>query len=143
MLSSSFLVGSMQSPFSSVSFNHIHHSGVFIRWSLAAIGNEHPSTIFVNDRSTEPCYDEAVAPCPLMSEEQLNAFIAKIQGDTSLQEQLKAAATPDAVVVIAKEEGFSISVDDVENARTELSDEELEGLAGGQDCFSDGAATYC
>ena len=78
-----------------------------------------------------------------MSEEQLNAFIAKVQGDSSLQEQLKAAATPDVVVAIAKEEGFSISVDDVENARTELSDEELEGLAGGQDCFSDGAATCC
>ena len=46
MLSSSFLANSMQSPFSNVSFNHNHHSGVFIRSSLADTGNEHPSTIW-------------------------------------------------------------------------------------------------
>ena len=95
------------------------------------------------DITADCCYDKAVAPHLPMSEEQLNAFIAKVQGDSSLQEQLKAAATADVVVAIAKEEGFSISVDDVKNARTELSDEELEGLAGGHDCFSDGADTYC
>ncbi len=73
-----------------------------------------------------------------MSEEQLKAFIAKVQGDTSLQEQLKAAADTDAVLAIAKEAGFSISVDDINKAQSELSeeerelsDEELEGVAGG------------
>ena len=67
-----------------------------------------------------------------MSEEQLKAFIAKVQGDTSLQEKLKAASDADAVVSLAKEEGFSISADDLKNAQSELSDEELEGVAGGQ-----------
>ena len=66
-----------------------------------------------------------------MSEEQLKAFIEKVQGDDSLQEKLKAAANPDAVVSIAKEAGFSISADDLKNAQSELSDEELEGVAGG------------
>ena len=66
-----------------------------------------------------------------MSEEQLKAFLEKLQGDTSLQEKLKAASDADAVVSIAKEEGFSISVDDLKNAQSELSDEELEGVAGG------------
>ena len=66
-----------------------------------------------------------------MSEEQLKAFLEKVQGDTSLQEKLKAAADADAVAAIAKEAGFSISADDLTNAQSELSDEELEGVAGG------------
>ena len=68
-----------------------------------------------------------------MSEEQLKAFLEKVQADTSLQEKLKAAANPDAVVSIAKEVGFSISSDDLTKAKYELSDQELEGIAGGYD----------
>ena len=63
-----------------------------------------------------------------MSEEQLKAFIEKVKADTSLQEKLKAASDADAVVAIAKEAGFSISAEDY---ASELSDEELEGAAGG------------
>ena len=67
-----------------------------------------------------------------MSEEQLKAFLEKVKADTILQEKLKAAANPDAMAAIAKEAGFSISADDLKNAQvTELSDEELEGAAGG------------
>ena len=67
-----------------------------------------------------------------MSEEQLKAFLEKVKADTSLQEKLKAAADNDAVAAIAKEAGFSISADNLKNAQvTELSDEELEGAAGG------------
>ena len=64
-----------------------------------------------------------------MSEEQLNAFIAKVQGDTSLQEQLKAEGAD--VVAIAKAAGFSITTEDLNSHRQNLSDEELEGVAGG------------
>ena len=66
-----------------------------------------------------------------MSEEQLKAFLEKLKADTSLQEKLKAASDADAVVSLAKEEGFSISVGDLTKAQSELSDEELEGVAGG------------
>ncbi len=66
-----------------------------------------------------------------MSEEQLKAFLEKLKADTSLQEKLKAAANADAVTAIAKEAGFMISVDDLKNAQSEISDEELEGAAGG------------
>jgi len=66
-----------------------------------------------------------------MSEEQLKAFIEKVQGDDSLQEKLKAAANPDAVVSIAKAAGFNISTDDLKQAEPELSEEELEGTTGG------------
>ena len=66
-----------------------------------------------------------------MSLEQLKAFLERVQGDTSLQEKLKAAADSDAVLAIAKDAGFSISADELKNAQSELSDEELEGAAGG------------
>ncbi|QNI54952.1 nif11-like leader peptide domain protein [Synechococcus sp. BIOS-E4-1] len=72
-----------------------------------------------------------------MSEEQLKAFLEKVKGDTTLQEKLKAASDADAVVAIAKEAGFSIFADDLKNARRleeqspEISDEGLEGVAGG------------
>ena len=66
-----------------------------------------------------------------MSEEQLKAFLEKVKADTNLQEKLKAAADVDAVLAIAKEAGFSISAEDY---ASELSDEELEGAAGGGNC---------
>ena len=68
-----------------------------------------------------------------MSEEQLKAFLGKVKGDTSLQEKLKAAASPEAAIEIAKEAGFSITAEDIMQSSTvELSDEELEGAAGGR-----------
>ena len=68
-----------------------------------------------------------------MSEEQLNAFLQKVKSDTELQEKLKASADADAnaVVAIAKEAGFSITAEDIQSAPEELSDEELNGAAGG------------
>ena len=72
----------------------------------------------------------------LMSEEQLKAFLEKVKGDTSLQEKLKAAADANAVAAIAKEAGFSISADDLTKAQSELSEEELEAVAGGKVCYN-------
>ena len=66
-----------------------------------------------------------------MSEEQIKGFLEKVKVDTSLQEKLKAASDADAVLAIAKEAGFSISGDDLEKAHSELSEVELEGVAGG------------
>ena len=77
-------------------------------------------------------YDGRSEPI-LMSEEQIKAFLEKLKGDTTLQAKLKAAANPDAVVSIAKEAGFSISADDLKNAQSEISEEELEGVTGGLD----------
>ncbi|ABM77144.1 Nif11-like leader peptide family natural product precursor [Prochlorococcus marinus] len=74
-----------------------------------------------------------------MSEEQLKAFIAKVQADSSLQEQLKAeGADP---VAIAKAAGFTFTTEDLTLYRQNLSDDELEGVAGGY-CsdFSQGAS---
>ena len=65
-----------------------------------------------------------------MSEEQLKAFLEKVKADTSLQEKLKAAPNPDAVTAIAKDAGLSISADDLKQAQSEISEEELESVAG-------------
>ena len=69
-----------------------------------------------------------------MSEEQINAFLEKVKADTSLQEKLKAATSPEAAIEIAKEAGFAITAEDMQSATIELSDEELEGAAGGYGC---------
>ena len=65
-----------------------------------------------------------------MSEEQLKAFIEKVQGDTSLQDRLMAAKSQDEVVSIAKEHGHDFGTDHMR----QLSEEELEGVDGGA-CF--------
>ena len=72
-----------------------------------------------------------------MSEEQLAALLAKLKDDTGLQEKLKGAADLDAVLAIAKDAGFDVSkaawLRYQANQTLELSDEELEGVAGGID----------
>ena len=74
-------------------------------------------------------------PLLAMSEEQLAALLAKLKDDAGLQEKLKGAADLDAVAAIAKEAGFDISkaawLRYQANQTLELSDEELERVAGG------------
>ena len=64
-----------------------------------------------------------------MSEDQLKAFLETVKGDSSLQEKLKAAKSPEDVVGIAKAHGHEFNSDHL----SQLSEEELEGLSGG-DC---------
>ncbi len=76
-----------------------------------------------------------------MSEEQLKAFIAKVQADTSLQEQLKAEGAD--VVAIAKAAGFAITEAEVQSLATrELNDEELAAVAGGGYSYLSYDTTY-
>ena len=76
---------------------------------------------------------EAFTPLPLkiMSEEQLKAILEAVKADAGLQEKLKEAADADAVVAIAKAAGFAISAEELKKAQAEVSEEELEGVAGG------------
>ena len=82
-----------------------------------------------------------------MSEEQLKPFLEAVKADAGLQEKLKAAADADAVVAIAKAAGFVISADELKSAQAEISEEELEGVAGGGDggslCGSLACMTGC
>jgi predicted ribosomally synthesized peptide with nif11-like leader len=77
-------------------------------------------------------------PLLAMSEEQLAALLANLRDDARLQEKLNGAADLDAALAIAKDAGFDISKADwlryQANQTLELSDEELEGVAGGVLC---------
>ena len=64
---------------------------------------------------------------PVMSKEQLVAFLEKVKGDINLQERLKAAKSQDEVVSIAKEHGHEFKAEHI----SQLSEEELDGVAGG------------
>lgn len=70
-----------------------------------------------------------------MSVEQLSAFFEVVQADAVLEEKLKGAADLDAAVAMAQEAGFDVSKADwlkhQAKQTLELSDEELEGAAGG------------
>ena len=68
-----------------------------------------------------------------MSKEQLKTFLEKVKGDTTLQEKLKGVKSPEDVVSIAKEHGHEFTADKI----TELSKEELEGVAGAVDKMTD------
>ena len=71
-----------------------------------------------------------------MSEEQISALLANLKENAVLQEKLKGAVDLDAAVAMAKEAGFDVSKSDwlkyQAKQTLELSDEELEGVAGGK-----------
>ena len=71
-----------------------------------------------------------------MSEEQLKAFLEKVKADTRLQEKLKAAKSSEDIVTIGKEYGHEFTAANL----SQLSEEELEGVAGGISCFAKGGA---
>ena len=83
---------------------------------------------------------------PAMSEEQLRVFMEAVKADAGLQEQLKAAGDTDAVVAIAKAAGFVISTEELaggwgQRAQAEISEDELEGVAGGGGCSTGSCTT--
>lgn len=66
-----------------------------------------------------------------MSDEQINAFFAKVKANSSLQEKLRAATDIDAVAEIAKADGFPVSSEALQSAQLDISEEELKVIAGG------------
>ena len=64
-----------------------------------------------------------------MSNEQLRSFLSKAKTDASLHSKLQAAQSTEEVIGIAKECGHDFSADSID--RTELSDQDLEGVSGG------------
>ena len=70
-----------------------------------------------------------------MSEEQLLAFVQAVKSDLTLQDRLKGAENLDAVATIAIESDYLVTKVELLKAQAEqtleLSDEELETVAGG------------
>ena len=73
-----------------------------------------------------------------MSEEQLKDLLEAVKADAALQEKLKAATEPDTVVAIAKAAGFKISAEELKNDQADVSEDDLEGVAGGRLCVYKG-----
>jgi len=75
-----------------------------------------------------------------MSEDQLSALLAKLKEDSGLREKLQGAGDLDEAVKLAQDAGFDVSKADwlkyQAKQTLELSDDELEGVAGGRatDC---------
>ena len=66
-----------------------------------------------------------------MTSDQLKAFIEKAKGDEALRLRLKGVQSEADWCAIAKEEGFNVSIDEYQKCFDEISEEELEGVAGG------------
>ena len=56
-----------------------------------------------------------------------------MKADASLQDKLKGVTDPQAIIAIAKEAGFEISAESIQ--QQELSDQDLERVAGGEISF--------
>jgi predicted ribosomally synthesized peptide with nif11-like leader len=65
-----------------------------------------------------------------MSEEQLQAILATVAENADLRTKLNNANDADAVVALAKEAGFTITLDAFDRAPLEVSDEHLESVVG-------------
>jgi predicted ribosomally synthesized peptide with nif11-like leader len=66
-----------------------------------------------------------------MSDQQLKAFLEAVKGDAELQEKLKAASNDDAVISLAKQAGFVIAAEELKKSQSEISEDELDDVAGG------------
>lgn len=72
-----------------------------------------------------------------MSSQQLKAFGELVSSSPDLQDQIKAASSPDELLAIAKQAGFAITPEEFDAAYAEASDgqdltpDQLEAVAGG------------
>ena len=66
-------------------------------------------------------------------QDKMKAFLEAAAQDPALAEALEKAETPEAVIALAKEKGFEITAEDLASIPEsgELSDDELDGVAGG------------
>jgi len=71
-----------------------------------------------------------------MSQEQLAALLARLQEDADLREKVQGAEDLDAAEALVQQAGFDVSKADwlkyQDKQSSELSDEELEEVAGGK-----------
>jgi predicted ribosomally synthesized peptide with nif11-like leader len=65
-----------------------------------------------------------------MSKENLDQFIQKVADDEQLQSRIGEEIDADALIALGAEHGCEFSAEDLAKS-AELSDEELDGVAGG------------
>jgi len=67
-----------------------------------------------------------------MTEQQLKSFLKACSEDAGLLDRVSQAKTVDEAVSIARAAGFPIEPSELLNASQELTDNDLENVAGGQ-----------
>lgn len=67
-----------------------------------------------------------------MSMESAQTFIEKMKTDQEFAAQIKECQSLNDLVALAKQAGFDFSADEAQAAVDTLSDEELDGVAGGK-----------
>ena len=79
-------------------------------------------------------------PCRkvILSQKRVQAFIAKVRGDNSLQENLKVAGDIEAVIAIANAAGYSINAEDISNAKPVVKQRRARGCGWQIDLSMDG-----
>ncbi len=81
-----------------------------------------------------------------MTEEAIKSFVEKLSTDETFANKLASAATPEERLKIANDAGFAVSASDLSAIKTalsveELSDEDLEKVAGGIGASTTATAT--
>ena len=68
--------------------------------------------------------------------DNLQKFLEAASGDREFMDKVSKAETAEAVIALAKEKGFALTAADltVEAKQGEVSDDELEAVAGGKVC---------
>ena len=78
--------------------------------------------------------------------DNMKKFLEAVSQNKECIEKLKKAETPEAVIALAAEKGFTLTQEDLkrESATGEISDGELEAVAGGKTCacFFGGGGTF-
>ena len=65
-----------------------------------------------------------------MSIESAKAYIERVKTDEEFRDRVKSAEDKEARLALVKAEGFDFSVEDLSVVTGELSEEELDGVAG-------------
>jgi len=66
-----------------------------------------------------------------MSIEHAQAFLEKVQNDENLAKRIHEAQDSETELEIAKQEGYEFDLEELKKASEELSDEDLDNVAGG------------
>ena len=66
-----------------------------------------------------------------MSSESAKAYIERLKTDEEFKERVKDAADKEARMALVNAEGFDFSEEDIKAVKSELSDDELDGVSAG------------
>jgi len=66
-----------------------------------------------------------------MSVESAKKFIEKVKADEAFAKKVKECKDSEARLAFAKASGFDFTAEEIKGLKTELSDDELDAVAGG------------